>query len=196
MIQIYAFDDFGHDVHPPESDLEKDAVRLDRSQVTDEGFVRVYNPPLRMMIIGAVHIAQALCVMAKIDNFEPIVIDPRGSFATQDRFPDVEIIESYPDEILKSKGIDHRTAIVALTHDPKIDDPALRLAIRSNAFYVGALGSKRTHAKRVERLTGEGFAEAEIDRIHAPIGLNIGAATPAEIATSIMAQIVEKLRLA
>ncbi len=194
VISVTDLESFAHEVHAPEGEAELNAVRMDRSQVAENAFLRVYNPPLKMVIIGAVHIAQALTELARINNFTPMIIDPRGSFATPARFPDVEIFEEYPDQVLQGVALNHRTAIVALTHDPKIDDPALRIAIRSDALYVGALGSKRTHAKRVERLEAEGFSEAEIAHIHAPIGLDIGAATPAEIATSIMAEILSVLR--
>ncbi len=185
---------FGHEVREALSDVERDAVRLDRSQIAGEVFVRVYNPPLRMLITGAVHIAQPLVVMARLNNFEPVVIDPRGHFATKERFPQTVLVEDYPDQYFEANGINHRAAVVTLTHDPKIDDRALEMAIRSEAFYVGALGSKRTHAGRVERLGAKGFSQEEIGRIAAPVGLNIGAASPAEIATSIMAQVIEALR--
>lgn len=194
VISLTDLENFTHEVRAATSDSERDAVRLDRSQVTEDKFIRVYNPPLRMVMIGAVHIAQALSPMAAINNFSVTVIDPRGSFATPERFPHVELIESYAGEYFEATPMDARTALCALTHDPKIDDPALIAALGSNAFYIGALGSRRTHAKRVERLEAAGFSTSDIARIEAPIGLDIGAANPAEIATSIMAQIIERLR--
>ncbi len=156
-------------------------------------FIQVSNPPKRMIIVGAVHIAQPLVEIAQTAGYALTIVDPRGAFATRDRFPDVELSEDWPDDALKALTIDTRTAVVTLTHDPKLDDPALHVALRSDAFYIGSLGSKKTHAGRVERLTEAGYNEAEIARIHAPIGLNIGGKSPAEIAISIMAQITEVL---
>jgi xanthine dehydrogenase accessory factor len=170
----------------------------DRSGIVEVGdsrlFVHVFNPPLRIIIVGAVHIAQALAPMASLAGYEVIVVDPRRAFATDDRFPGVTMNGEWPDEALKELAIDSRTAIVTLTHDPKLDDPALHVALRSPAFYVGSLGSRRTHGKRVDRLKEAGYTKAEIARIHAPVGLDIGAVSPAEIALSIMAQITEVLR--
>ena len=157
-------------------------------------FVQIFNPPLRLFCIGAVHIAQALAPTAALSGYAVTVIDPRGAWATPERFPDVTVDERWPDEALEELGPDRRTAICALTHDPKLDDPALVRALRSDAFYVGALGSKKTHAARVERLTTSGLSGDEIGRIAAPIGLDIGAISPAEIAVSIMAQITLALR--
>ena len=167
------------------------SVRID----SDAGslFIKVANPPKRMIIVGAVHIAQPLVEMAQTAGYALTIVDPRGAFATRDRFPDVELSEDWPDDALKALNIDTRTAIVTLTHDPKLDDPALHVALRSDAFYIGSLGSNKTHGTRVTRLTQEGYSEAEIARIHAPIGLNIGGKSPAEIAISIMAQITEVL---
>jgi xanthine dehydrogenase accessory factor len=145
-------------------------------------------------VIGAVHIAQPLVPMLVATDYKPIVIDPRGTFATPERFPDVELSTEWPDEALERLKPDRLSAIVTLTHDPKIDDPALIAALRSECFYIGALGSKRTHAKRLERLAAEGFGENELGRIHAPIGLSIGAVSQAEIAISIMAQMTAVLR--
>jgi len=159
-------------------------------------FVEVSNPPLRMIIVGAVHIAQALAPMAAIGGWRVTIIDPRAAFAAAERFPDVAMVNDWPDEVLPGLKPDRRTAIVTLTHDPKIDDPALHAALRSDAFYVGSLGSRRTHGKRVDRLTAAGFGESQIARIHAPVGLAIGALTPAEIAISIMAQVTATLRRA
>lgn len=156
-------------------------------------FVQVFNPPKRMVIVGAVHIAQPLVTLAQTSGYEVVIVDPRGAFATRDRFPDVTLSEDWPDDALNELGVDAQTAIVTLTHDPKLDDPALHVALRSDAFYIGALGSKRTHAGRVERLKAAGYTDAEIARIHAPVGLAINAKSPAEIAISIMAQITQVL---
>ena len=173
------------------------AISDDKSVRIDSGagplFIQVSNPPKRMVIVGAVHIAQPLVEIAQTAGYALTIVDPRGAFATRDRFPDVELSEDWPDDALKALAIDTRTAIVTLTHDPKLDDPALHVALRSDAFYIGSLGSKKTHAGRIERLTQEGYSEAEIARIHAPIGLNIGGKSPAEIAISIMAQVTEVL---
>lgn len=173
-----------------------DRFRLDRSGVEEDGrtFVAIQNPPLELIIIGGVHIAQALVPMARIAGFDTVVVDPRESFASASRFPDARIINEWPDEGLGQVGLHARTALVVLAHDPKLDDPALLRAFDSPAFYIGALGSKRTHAKRVERLTAAGVAEEDIARIDAPVGLAIGASGPAEIAVSIMAQLVATLR--
>ncbi len=159
-----------------------------------ELFAKIFNPPKRIIIVGAVHIAQPLVTLAQTSGYEVVIVDPRGAFATKDRFPGVTLSEDWPDDALKALAVDNRTAIVTLTHDPKLDDPALHIALRSNAFYIGSLGSRRTHGARVERLTEEGYSEDEIARIHAPIGLNIKAKSPAEIAISIMAQITQVLR--
>ena len=169
--------------------------RMDRSGVEPDGetFVAIHNPPLRLILVGAVHIAQALVPMARLAGYDPVIIDPRPAFATPERFPGEDVREAYPDEVLDGM-LDTRTALVLLTHDPKIDDPALEIALRSDAFYIGALGSTRTHAKRVARLTDKGFGNDEIARIHAPVGLNIGAAGPAEIAIATIAQITQVLR--
>lgn len=169
-------------------------LRSDRTGVEDGKLIAVHNPALRLIVVGAVHIAQALIPMARACGYDPVLIDPRGAFGSEARFPGEQIAEDWPDEALAALVPDARTAIVTLTHDPKLDDPAIRVALRSNAFYLGCLGSKRTHAKRIERLLAEGFDDAAIGRIHAPVGLNIGAKSPAEIAVSIMAQITEVLR--
>ncbi|MEM7090639.1 MAG: XdhC family protein [Pseudomonadota bacterium] len=171
-------------------------MRLDRSGLDDDGheFVAVHNPPLRLIVIGAVHIAQALVPMARIAGYDPVIIDPREAFATAARFPDETLVTDWPDEAVAAVGMDSRTAMVLLTHDPKLDDPALQAALQSDVFYIGALGSKRTHAKRVERLTQAGVSEDQIARIHGPIGLDIGAAGPAEIAVAILSQMTAVLR--
>lgn len=181
------------------ADALADAFRTDRSRVValpdgGEAFVHVHNPPLRMVLIGAVHIAQALIPMARQAGYEIIVVDPRTAFATPERFAGTAIDTRWPDEALPGIGLDRRTAFAALTHDPKIDDPALSLALASDCFYIGALGSTRTHAKRRERLLAAGIAPDRLDRIHAPIGLDIGAVGATEIAISIMAEVTGCLR--
>ena len=171
--------------------------RMDRSGFEEDGetFVAIHNPPLRLIIVGAVHIAQALVPMARIAGYDPLLIDPRESFASEARFPGETILHEWPDEAVQAYGLDSRTALVLLTHDPKLDDPALAEALRSDVFYIGALGSTRTHSKRVERLEQAGFSPEEIARIHGPIGLDIGAAGPAEIAVAVLAEITRVLRL-
>jgi len=173
-----------------------DRFRADRSGFEEDGktFVAVHNPPLRMAVVGAVHIAQPLVAMARLAGYDVTLIDPRDAFASEARFPGETRVHDWPDEALTALGLDARTAVVTLTHDPKLDDPALETALRSDVFYIGALGSTRTHAKRIGRLTATGFGEAEIGRIHAPVGLDIGAKSPAEIAVSILAEITQRLR--
>jgi xanthine dehydrogenase accessory factor len=156
-------------------------------------FVTVQAPPARLIAVGAVHVSQALAPMAKLAGFDVTIVDPRTAFATPERFPDVRVIAEWPDKVLPEIGLDRYTAIALLTHDPKIDDPALNLALKAECFYVGALGSKKTHAKRVERLAAAGLS-AQASRINAPIGLDIGAVSPAEIAVSILGEIVLSLR--
>lgn len=170
--------------------------RMDRSGFEEDGttFVAIHNPPLRLIVVGAVHIAQVLLPMARALGYDPTVIDPRPAFGSAARFPGEVILDTWPDAAVAEIGLDSRTALVLLTHDPKLDDPALMTALRSKAFYIGALGSTRTHAKRVTRLAEAGFSEAEIARIHAPIGLDIGAAGPEEIAVAIIAQMTQVLR--
>lgn len=170
--------------------------RADRSGFAEdaETFTAIYNPPLRLAVVGAVHIAQPLMAMARLSGYDAVLIDPRDAFGAQDRFPGERIMNDWPDEALDAFGLDVRTAVVTLTHDAKLDDPAIRRALNSDIFYLGCLGSTRTHAKRVARLQAEGFTEAQIARIHAPVGLAIGAASPAEIALSILAEITQVLR--
>lgn len=168
--------------------------RADQSGIEGAEFVAIHNPPLRMIVVGAVHIAQALVPMARSCGYDCLIVDPRGAFATEDRFPGHRISTDWPDAALTAFGIDARTAVVTLTHDPKLDDPALKVALASDAFYIGCLGSTRTHAKRIARLTEAGFSPAALARLHAPVGLAIGARTPAEIALSILAQITSVLR--
>jgi xanthine dehydrogenase accessory factor len=157
-------------------------------------FLTVQAPPPRIVVTGAVHISQALAPMAKLLDLDITVIDPRTAFATQERFPEVTLLAEWPEEALQKMPFDGYTAFVALTHDPKIDDPALIAALRSDCFYIGALGSRKTHGKRLERLAAAGLGEPDVKRIHAPIGLDIGAVSPAEIALAILAEIVQGLR--
>ena len=147
-----------------------------------------------MIVVGAVHIAQPLMQMARVAGYDAVLIDPRGAFATEARFPGERLVFDWPDEALEAEGLDARVAVVTLTHDPKLDDPAIKVAIASDIFYLGCLGSTRTHAKRVVRLQAAGFSDAQIAKIHAPVGADIGSKTPAEIAISIMAEITERLR--
>jgi len=173
-----------------------DRMRMDRSGMEDdeESFVAVHNPPLRLICVGAVHIAQALVLMARIAGYDPVLIDPRAAFAASDRFPGEIILDDWPDEAVAKLGLDARSALVLLTHDPKLDDPALQAALTADCFYLGALGSKRTHAKRLQRMHKAGFSAAQIARIHGPIGLDIGAAGPSEIAVAILAEMTAVLR--
>ena len=189
------------DLHGPSRHLATaaeftDRFRTDRSGVEPDGktFVAVHNPPVRMLIVGAVHIAQSLVRMASLAGYDVAVIDPRAAFGSAARFPDVRLIDAWPDEALAAETPDARTAVVTLTHDPKLDDPAIRAALESEVFYLGCLGSTRTHARRVARLAEAGFGEAEIARIHAPVGLDIGARSPAEIAVAILAEVTTVLR--
>ena len=184
------------DLSPAQQAAVADALAADRSgPLADHPdlFVHVYNPPLRLLVVGAVHISQALVPMAQIAGYEVIVIDPRKAWANEDRFPSVQLVDAWPDDAMTELAPDHRSAVVVLTHDPKLDDPALGVALRSPAFYVAALGSRKTHAKRVERLREAGLDDDAIARIHAPIGLAVGARSPAEIAVSILAQITQVL---
>ena len=189
----------------PDAGLAEDvAVRAraaladDRSAILDADgkpyFIQVHNPPLRLFIVGAVHITQALARMASIAGYAVTVIDPRRAFAEPERFPGLEVSSEWPDDVLGAAVVDRRAAIVTLSHDPKIDDPALETVLRSEVFYIGSLGSNRTHGKRLARLHEKGFTTTETDRIHGPVGLNIGAKSPAEIAVSIMAEITQARR--
>jgi xanthine dehydrogenase accessory factor len=177
----------------------REALRGDRNTTleTPSGrvFVQVFSPPRRCFVVGAVHIAQPLVPMLIACDYKPIVIDPRGAWATEARFPGVELYSDWPDEVMERLKPDRASAIVALTHDPKIDDPALVSALRSEAFYIGALGSRRNHERRLQRLANEhGFGENQLARIHGPIGLNIGSVSQAEIAVSIIGEITQVLR--
>lgn len=173
-------------------------LRMAKSAMVEVGgaqyFLTVQAPPPRIVVTGAVHISQALAPMAKQLDLDVVIIDPRSAFATPERFPDVNLLAQWPDEALADVPLDAYTAFVALTHDPKIDDPGLEAALRSDCFYIGALGSRKTHGRRIERLSDAGFDAAMTARIHAPIGLDIGAVSPAEIALSILAEIVSTLR--
>ena len=177
-----------------------DALRADRSRLLSEEsgveplFLQVFNPPLRMIIVGAVHITQALVPMAALLGYEVTVVDPRRAFASDERFPGVAVDTDWPDDALRRLAPDRRTAVVTLTHDPKLDDPALEAALASDAFYIGSLGSRRTHAARLDRLRALGCEEGNLTRIHGPIGLAIGAKSPAEIANAITAEITARLR--
>ena len=171
------------------------AMEIGRSETVEIGgqkvFLNVYVPPPRLIIVGAVHIAQTLAPMATMLEFDVTVVDPRGAWATSARFPGVKVIKEWADEAFQEMGLDVSTAVVTLTHDPKLDDPALESALKSDAFYIGALGSRKTHAKRKERLAEVGITDEMFARVHGPVGLNIGAKSPAEIAVSILGQIIE-----
>ncbi len=175
------------------------ALRADRSGLLavngQQLFMHVMNPPLRMAIVGAVHISQVLAPMAEMLGYEVTVIDPRGAWASEDRFKGINLDREWPDDALEVLAPDTRTAVVTLTHDPKLDDPALHVALRSSAFYIGCLGSRRTHAARSERLLEAGFSKVEIGRIKGPVGLDIGARSPSEIAASIVGEVTAELRL-
>jgi xanthine dehydrogenase accessory factor len=175
-----------------------DAARADQSTPVEidgqEWFLEVHNPALELVVVGAAHIAQPLTRMALLADYTVRVIDPRTSFATPARFPDVAISQDWPDEALARQPLGPRSALVALTHDPKVDDPALVAALRSDAFYIGALGSRKNHAGRLDRLKQHGFDDAALARIRGPVGLAIGARSPAEIAVSILAEMTQALR--
>ena len=176
----------------------KDRFRMDRSGLSEDGetFIAIHNPPLRLIIVGAVHIAQHLVGMAQGAGFDPLVVDPREAFGSEARFPGAQVINEWPDDALQNLAVDARTALVLLTHDPKLDDPAIQCALASGPFYIGALGSSRTHASRRARLAEAGFKQDQIAQIHGPVGLDIGASGPAEIAVAIMAEVIQTLRQA
>lgn len=187
--------DWSRRLEAPGTDAALDArFRADKSGVEGEEFIAIHNPPLRMIVVGAVHVAQPLVGMARACGYDPVIVDPREAFGSAGRFPGEDIRHDWPDEALAAIGLDARTAVVTLTHDPKIDDPAIRAALASEVFYLGCLGSGRTHAKRVERLAAAGVTDAEMARIHAPVGLDIGAKSPGEIAVSIIAEVTRVLR--
>ena len=183
---------------PVRLERAREALRRDRCAILDEKedrvFLQPFNPPLRLILVGAVHIAQALSRMAAEAGYEVIVVDPRQAFAKGQRFECAVISHEWPDNALRALAPEGRTAIAVLTHDPKLDEPALDAALRSEAFYVGALGRRRTHAARCQRLRERGFGAADLARVHSPIGLDIGAQSPAEIAASILAEITRVLR--
>jgi xanthine dehydrogenase accessory factor len=183
---------------PLRETLQK-ALRMGKSGMEElpEGkfFLTVHVPPPRLVIIGAVHISQALAPMAKLLDYDVTIIDPRTAFASKERFPDVKLLAEWPDVALPPLNIDHYTAMVLVTHDPKIDDPALIHALERDCFYIGALGSKKTHGRRIERLKAQGVGDNALTRIHAPIGLRIGAVSPPEIAVAILGEITARLRL-
>ena len=182
----------------PLADQIEAALRAGKSGTVERDgvsyFLTVQVPPVRLVMIGAVHISQALGPIARIAGLDPVVIDPRTAFASPERVPDTPVLAQWPDEALVARPLDRYTAICLLTHDPKIDDRALTRALKAECFYIGALGSRKTHARRIERMQAEGFDEAALARIHAPIGLDIGAVSPAEIAVSIAGEIVAALR--
>ena len=181
------------------SEAAREALRRDRSgrvEIAGAGyFLHVMSPPPRLFVIGAVHIAQTLVPMASLLGYAVTVIDPRRAFAAGERFPGMTVVTDWPDEALGAAELDARSAVVTLTHDPKLDDPALHVALGSPAFYIGSLGSRRTHARRVERLTGAGLTPEALARIHAPVGIDIGAVTAAEIAASIVAELTAGFRM-
>lgn len=182
----------------PLADILEASLRSGKSGAVEHDgrsyFLTVQVPPARLFVIGAVHITQALAPMARVAGFDMTIIDPRTAFATPERFPDVRLIADWPQNVLPSLGLDRYTAIACFTHDPKIDDPALEAALSADCFYVGALGSRKTHGKRVERLREKSFSDEQIARIRAPVGIDIGAVSPAEIAVSVLAEIVLSLR--
>lgn len=173
-------------------------IRMGKSgmEETAQGrvFITVHVPSPQLVIAGAVHISQVLAPIAKLLDYDVTIVDPRTAFASVERFPDVKVVAEWPDVALPPLNVDHYTAFVAVTHDPKIDDPALIHALERDCFYIGALGSRKTHGRRLERLKAAGIRDDQLARIHAPIGLNIGAVSPAEIAVSIMAEITQRLR--
>jgi xanthine dehydrogenase accessory factor len=183
----------------PLKELLEKHLRMGKSGMaeTPQGrvFLTVHVPPPQLVITGAVHISQALAPMARLVGYDVTIVDPRTAFASQERFPDVKVIADWPDAALPPLGIDHYTAFAALTHDPKIDDPALTHALKRDCFYIGALGSKKTHGRRLERLKAQGLTDQELARIHSPIGLSIGAVSPSEIAVAVIGEITARLRL-
>jgi len=188
----------GRALSAAQSDLARNALQTDRCRVIENDgekiFYQPFNPPLRLIVVGAVHIAQGLIPLARECGYRVILVDPRRAFATGLRFPGVDILTEWPRDAFESLAPDMRTAIVSLTHDPKIDDPALEMALRSPAFYIGALGSRKTHQARLQRLAAAGIPPGQYERIKGPVGLPIGAQSPQEIAVSIMAQIIQTLR--
>lgn len=182
----------------PLGEIIANQLRLGKSGLAGhEGasyFLTVHVPPVRLVAVGAVHISQALAPMARLAGLDVLIVDPRTAFATPERFPDVAVLAEWPDDVLPALRLDRYTAVALLTHDPKIDDPALVAALNADCFYIGALGSRKTHAKRLDRMRGAGFDDTNLARIHAPIGLDIGAVSPAEIAVSVVAEIIGAMR--
>ena len=182
---------------PLSADIAK-AFRSGKSSMVETGqgeaFLNAHLPPARLVVIGAVHISQAVAPMAKLAGYDIEIIDPRTAFATPDRFPDIDLKAEWPEDVLKTRPLDAYTALCVITHDPKIDDVPLIAALKAGCFYIGALGSRKTHARRVERLIAAGIARHLIQRIEAPIGADIGAASPGEIAVAIMASVIEAFR--
>ncbi|HEY5305907.1 MAG TPA: XdhC family protein [Pseudolabrys sp.] len=183
----------------PLKDVIEKHIRMAKSgmEETAQGrvFLTVHVPSPQLVITGAVHISQTLAPAGLLLGYDVTIVDPRTAFASIERFPDVKVIAEWPDVALPPLNVDHYTAFVALTHDPKIDDPALLHALKRDCFYIGALGSRKTHAKRLERLKAAGVSDVDLTRIHAPIGLPIGAVSPAEIAIAIMGEITQRLRM-
>jgi len=184
--------------HDPMAVELAEAFRTGKSGAVEtpagKAFINVHVPPVKLVIIGAVHISQALAEIARIAGLDGVIVDPRTAFATPERFPNTRVIAEWPDAALPPLKLDRYTAFVALTHDPKIDDPAILHALSKGCFYIGALGSRKTHAKRLERLASAGVVDAALEAIHAPIGLDIGAVSPAEIAVSILGEIIAAMR--
>jgi xanthine dehydrogenase accessory factor len=197
---LHPFGEGGPDPDPELAEEARHAATRDQSgtfeRPTGGVFLQVLNPAVRVIIVGAVHIAQSLAPMVQLAGYDVVVVDPRRAFATPDRFRGIPLVGEWPEEALGRLGLDRRTAVVTMTHDPKIDDPALAAALRSDAFYVGSLGSKKTQAARRERLRAMGFTEGQLARIQGPVGLPIGAVSPGEIAISILSQLVSCLRQA
>ena len=185
----------GRDLSRTQQSLAIEALDSGRCLLTEDQqlFFQPYNPPLRMIIVGAVHIAKSLAEIAGNCDYQVTVVDPRQAFAASARFPDVELITDWPDQAIQALAPDARTAVITLSHDPKLDDPALNIALQSDAFFIGALGSRKTQQARQARLTEDGFSKAQLARIHGPVGLDIGAQSPAEIAVAIMAQVTATL---
>lgn len=195
---VFADEPTGPDVVGWPVDAARRALAEDRTLVHEERgaefLLRPYNPPVRLFVIGAVHVAQPLVAVAGAAGLDVVIIDPRDAFATPDRFPGVVIVRGWPDRVLREQQLDERSAVVALSHDPKIDEPALAAALDSRAFYVGALGSRTTHERRLQALRDRGVPDAQLARIHAPIGLDINARSPGEIAVAIIAELIAQLR--
>ena len=190
---------FGEGRDANERERVAEALRRDTCLTADEGsdptvFYQPFNPPLRLVLVGAVHIAQPLSKMAALTGYEVTIVDPRASFGASERFPGVTVSMDWPDAALEALRLDARCAVVTLTHDPKLDDPALFVSLRSDAFFIGCLGSKKTHASRLRRLARAGFSDTDLERVQGPVGLPIGSRSPAEIAVSVLAQVTEVLR--